>query len=98
MELEEKSRMLHKPISKLELPARTLIAAIVRDNKLFVPGGADVMEPGDRIYLLGSAGQLEAAEDLFTSRREATVRVLSAVVLWAPRSHSNWFVPVRRFC
>jgi len=71
MELGNKGRMLHKPLSKLPFPPQTLIAAIVREGELFVPGGADVMQPGDRIYLLGQSGKLEAAEDLFTNQREA---------------------------
>ena len=70
MELGEKGRMLHKPLSKL-LPPQTLIAAIVRDGELFVPGGPDAMQPNDRIYLLGQSGKLEAAEDLFSNQREA---------------------------
>ena len=41
MELGEKGRMLHKPLSKLSFPPQTLIAAIVRDGELFVPGGPD---------------------------------------------------------
>ena len=71
MELGEKGRMLHKPLSKLDFPPQTLIAAIVREGELFVPGGADVMQPKDRIYLLGQSGKVEAAEDLFTNQREA---------------------------
>ena len=69
--LHENSRMLHKPLANLTLPPNTLVAAVVRDGELFVPGGADVLLPGDRIYLIGLPENVEAAEDLFTSRREA---------------------------
>jgi len=71
VELNERSRMVHKPLAKLTLPDQVLVAAVVRDGELFVPGGADVLLPGDRVYLVGLPKQVEAAEDLFTKRREA---------------------------
>ena len=37
-----------------------------------MPGGSDVLLPGDRIYVIGRAGQMEAVEDLFTGGKEAT--------------------------
>ncbi len=69
--LDPNSRMLHKPIADLTLPNHILIGAVVRDQELFVPGGADVLLPGDRVYLIGRTEQMIDAEDLFTSRREA---------------------------
>jgi trk system potassium uptake protein TrkA len=71
VELTEQSRFLHRPISTIPLPRDTLIAAIVRQGDLFVPGGADALQPGDRAYLLGRPSDLPDAEDLFTSNREA---------------------------
>ncbi|MFT7518404.1 MAG: trk system potassium uptake protein TrkA [Kiritimatiellia bacterium] len=69
--LSKGCRMLRRPISKLEMPANTLIAAIVRNGVLSVPGGADVLRPGDRIYLLGRRENIERAEDMFTAQRQA---------------------------
>ena len=71
VELTDQSRFLHRPISTVPLPRDTLIAAIVRQGDLFVPGGADALQPGDRAYLLGRPSDLPDAEDLFTSNREA---------------------------
>lgn len=71
VELGEGSRMLHKPIHKLKLPPQVLIAAVVRDGQLEVPGGNDVLLPGDRAYLLGLPSRMAEAEDLFTRRKEA---------------------------
>lgn len=71
VELGERSRMLHKPLSKLPIPKQVLVAAVVRDGELFVPGGADVLLPADRVYLVGLPREVEATEDLFTRRREA---------------------------
>ncbi len=70
IELEE-SRMLNKPLASLELPAQTLVSAIVRDGELFVPGGADVLMKGDRIYLIGKPEGVLAAERMFSKEREA---------------------------
>jgi len=71
MELTSSCRMLKKPLARLELPPNTLIAAVVRDGELSVPGGADVLRAEDRIYLLGRRENIEQAEDLFTMVRRA---------------------------
>jgi trk system potassium uptake protein TrkA len=71
VELKETSRLTNKPLSKLDLPPDTLVASVVRGGELFVPGGADVLLPKDRVYLIGRPGAILRAEDLFTHRREA---------------------------
>lgn len=71
VEMTERTRFIHRPISSLPLPRDTLIAAIVREGELFVPGGADILLPQDRVYLLGRPSDVPDAEDLFTTEREA---------------------------
>ncbi|MGF1465112.1 MAG: Trk system potassium transporter TrkA [Sandaracinaceae bacterium] len=71
VQLRDDARHTHKPIMKLNLPRDTLIAALVRDGRLMVPGGADVLQGGDRVYLVGRREAVLEAEDLFTARREA---------------------------
>jgi trk system potassium uptake protein TrkA len=71
LELGSDGRMLNKPLSKLPLPQQVLVAAVVRDGALWVPGGADSLLPHDRIYLVGQPEPIVAAEDLFTRTREA---------------------------
>lgn len=71
MRLDKDGRMLHKPLSKLAMPEGTLVAAVVRDGDVFVPGGADVLLPDDQAYLIGLPENIVAAEDLFSSQREA---------------------------
>jgi trk system potassium uptake protein TrkA len=65
------SRVLNKPLSALELPPHTLVSAVVRDGDLFVPGGADVLVKGDRVYLIGRPEGVLAAERLFSKERKA---------------------------
>jgi len=67
----EESRALNKPLSAVDLPPHTLVAAVVRDGDLFVPGGADVLVKGDRVYLIGRPEGVLAAERLFSKEREA---------------------------
>lgn len=69
--IEDWSRMTHKPIAELKIPRGVLVAAVVRAGEVRVPGGADVLLPGDRVYLIGRREEMEAAEDLFTSKRAA---------------------------
>lgn len=70
VEVTDKSRFIHRPISSVPLK-NALVAAVVRGGELFVPGGADNLLPGDRLYLVGRPTDLPAAEDLFTARRRA---------------------------
>jgi trk system potassium uptake protein TrkA len=72
LELHESSKRVHHTISTLSMPSDILVAAIVRDGELFVPGGSDVMMPGDHIYLVGRTGHMERAEEFFTGGHEAT--------------------------
>ena len=71
MELQDHGRLLHKTLSKLRLPKQVLVGAVVRDSELFVPGGADVLLPGDRVYLVGHPDHMVEAEDLFSMQKEA---------------------------
>lgn len=71
MELPEHGRVLHKTLAKLRLPHQVLVGAVVRDGELFVPGGADVLLPGDRIYLIGQPDRMVEAEDMFSVQKEA---------------------------
>lgn len=71
LSLGEDAKHVHKPLMKLAIPRDTLVAALVREGQLVVPGGADVLLPGDRIYMIGKREAIQEAEDMFTMRREA---------------------------
>jgi trk system potassium uptake protein TrkA len=71
MALGEQGHMLRKPLSEITLPKGVLIGAIVRAGELRVPGGADVLLPKDRIYLIGHPQRVLEAEDRFSDKREA---------------------------
>ena len=71
VELPATSKVLHKTLARLNLPQGTLVAAVVRDGDLFVPGGADVLLPGDRAYLVGQPNGMGRLEELFSGGRQA---------------------------
>ncbi|MCA9533141.1 MAG: Trk system potassium transporter TrkA [Myxococcales bacterium] len=71
IELAGESRLFNKALKSIDMPSNALVAAIVRDGVLEVPGGDDVFQKGDRVYLIGSPDGVLAAERLFSRTREA---------------------------
>jgi len=54
-----------KPLSKLHIPKGVFLGAIVSTDGVRVPGGDDVVEPGDTVVVLALADQRAAVEKLF---------------------------------
>ncbi|MCA9574617.1 MAG: FAD-dependent oxidoreductase, partial [Myxococcales bacterium] len=71
IELAGESRLFNKALKSIDMPTNALVAAIVRDGVLEVPGGDDVFQKGDRVYLIGSPDGVLSAERLFSRTREA---------------------------
>ncbi len=65
VKLPDDSEVLGIPLSKLRLSRQTRVAAVIRDDKLFVPKGETVLMADDRVYLFGMTGEIDAVEDLF---------------------------------
>ena len=86
--LTDNSRHLGKPLAKVDLPGEVVIAAIVREGELFIPGGADVMLEGDLIYLMGSPSDVLRAEDVFSTRREARFDKRTEQTRWRAQAHA----------
>lgn len=82
IDLDDTSKRLGQALLRINFPEGVLVAAVVRDGELFVPGGNDVLLEGDRVYLVGLPEQLLHAEDLFTRTREAhTVCIMGGGVI-----------------
>ncbi len=63
-------------LKDLKMPENTLIAAIIRENEIMVPGGMDQLESGDEVMVVGKIEQIPAVEKLFgQQRRRFTKRV-----------------------
>jgi trk system potassium uptake protein TrkA len=44
-------QLVGKPLMDIKFPRQALIAAIVRDGTVIIPGGMDVIQPGDHIII-----------------------------------------------
>ena len=65
VELPSDSEVLGIPLKELNLPDQTRVGAVIRNGRLFVPGGDDALLAEDRVYLFGHTGRMMAVEDLF---------------------------------
>jgi len=70
-EIDESSRLLRKPLGKLNLPDGVKIGAVVRNNDVFFPDADFEFEQQDHVIALVTYNSLKAGEALFgrVSRR-----------------------------
>lgn len=59
-----KSKVIDKPIKKLSLRPNTLIAAIIRDNEVFIPNGNSVIAEGDSVIIISKDRILYELNDI----------------------------------
>jgi len=52
-------------VSRLSLPAKTIIVIVVRGSRAFIPEGATVLEAGDELTIMGSEADLRTTSKLF---------------------------------
>jgi trk system potassium uptake protein TrkA len=71
VELPSDSAVLGVALKDLDMPEQTRVGAVIREGRLFIPGGDDQLEADDRVYLFGRTGHLHDVEDLFCHGREA---------------------------
>lgn len=50
-------------LSEIKLPSGVLVAALLRDEKLLLPGGSDRIEPGDRVLLITTTENAPKLDD-----------------------------------
>ena len=65
--VSEDSKYLGIPLSELQakIPADSIIGAVYRDSKPFVPSGSDKIIPGDEITVLSEKNSLNKLEKMF---------------------------------
>ena len=63
-----------KPLKDLALPDQTIVAAILRQGEVIIPGGADAVLEGDEVFLFGTREQIPKIEVLFGKTRERSAR------------------------
>ena len=54
-----------RPLAEVRLPAGSLVGAIIRGERVIIPGGTDRILPGDRIIIFVLPESLHAVEALF---------------------------------
>jgi Trk K+ transport system NAD-binding subunit len=56
-------------IRDLDLPRKSVVAAVIRNNEFVVPRGDTVISVGDHVVFVGPAGAVKAARDAFLALR-----------------------------
>lgn len=74
--VKEGSPLEKKTLIEAELPPNMLIAAIERDQQLFIPKGSDTIEAGDRQYVITMRDNISAIEKSFGNRESFHSRVV----------------------
>jgi trk system potassium uptake protein TrkA len=76
IELQQKALSLRTPacgkaLRDLHLPARVRVGSIQRGDQVFIPGGDEVLAPGDVVTLFGATNLLSEAAPLFRHEAES---------------------------
>ena len=63
VEAAEGSRLVRSPLSELGLPRGMLLVAVHRDDRIFIPGGEDRIEPGDQVIVAATSETAPRLDD-----------------------------------
>ncbi len=75
--VDETTYLVNRPLKDVKLPSNTLVAAIIRDDDVMVPGGTDVIRARDELLIVGKVEQIPKVEKQFDrERRRFTRRVI----------------------
>ncbi len=66
----ETADIVGKPLSKLSIPKGILVTGIIRGEQVIVPTGSSVIEPGDRIIILGKRKAIPKVEKILSVKLE----------------------------
>ena len=64
VEAAEGSRLVASVLSELGLPRGILMVAVKRGDRIFIPGGADRIEPGDNVLVAAAAEMASKLDDV----------------------------------
>ena len=65
VEAVEGSRLVSSPLSEIGLPRGILIVAVQREDRIFISGGDDRIEPGDQVIVAATAETASRLDDVF---------------------------------
>lgn len=72
--VDEGTFVVNRPLKDVKLPSNTLVAAIIRDDDVMVPGGTDVIRAADELLIVGRIEQIPKVEKLFNRERRLFTR------------------------
>lgn len=72
--VEETLSITDIPLKDLNLRDKCLVAAILRNNKMIIPGGNDVIREGDRVFVIGKSEKMKKVEKLFGQFKRDGIR------------------------
>lgn len=70
------SKLINTPLSQLTLPRQSLVAGILRQDRMLIPHGSDVILPHDCVFFVGEYSVIKKFEEHFTVRKSKIERVL----------------------
>lgn len=66
VEAQETSALVNQPLSQVNLPQGSLVAAVIKDGEVEIPTGQTVVRPGDQLVLFVTRQVLKKVEKLLT--------------------------------
>jgi len=63
--IPEKNRYVNQPLHKIRFPSNSIIGAVVRNGKTFVPSGKDMVEVGDEIVVFAEKASVVKVGKMF---------------------------------
>ena len=75
VKLRQDSPLANIPLKKLTLPANILVVGILRQDKMIIPMGDDVLLPGDHVFFIGEHDSIIDFEGNFSNKRSKVERV-----------------------
>lgn len=69
LKIEEDFPMRGQKLYQYDAPGQFLIVAILRNGRLIVPSGEDIIQPGDRVFILARTKDMLHTEKLFLTKR-----------------------------
>jgi trk system potassium uptake protein TrkA len=66
----ETSGIVDKPLKKLSFPKGAMVAGIIRQEKIIIPSGESVIEPGDRIIIFATRQAIQGVEKILAVKLE----------------------------
>lgn len=69
LKIEEGFPMQGQRIHRYDSPGQFLIVAVIRNGRLIIPSGDDLIQPGDRVFIMSRTKDMGQTEKLFLAKR-----------------------------